>query len=287
VTAKPIAVFHRVLADNGYVEGQSVTIQYRYAAGRYDRLAELAAELASQHVSVIVATPNLNSARAAKKATETIPILFMVSDDPAKLGLVASLSRPGGNASGVNYFLAELVAKRMDLLRELVPAAARFGVLINPDATSAESSRREVAMAASSIGVDADLVEARDEGGIEAVFARFAQNGADAVLVLPDTFFADRRVRIATLAARHAIPAIYTVREYVEAGGLMSYGPDLREPWRQLGLYTARILKGAKPADLPVVQSSKIELVINLGTARALNVEIPPTLLARADEVIE
>jgi putative ABC transport system substrate-binding protein len=282
-----IAAFRRALAETGYIEGQSVTIEYRYAAGQYDRLPEFAADLVRRQVSVIVATPNLNSARAAKEATATIPILFMVADDPAKLGLVASLNRPGGNATGVNYFLSELVAKRMDLLRELVPTATRFGVLANPNATSAVFSTKEATTAASTIGIHADFVQARDSREIEAAFTTFVHNRTDALLVLPDTFFANRRVQIATLAARHAIPAIYTVREYVEAGGLISYGPSLTEVSRQLGLYTARILKGVKPADLPVVQSTKIELVINLPTARALGIEVPPMLLARADEVIE
>jgi putative ABC transport system substrate-binding protein len=288
VTANATAVFRRALAEAGYVDGHSVTIEYRYAEGQYDKLQELAADLVRRQVSVIVATPNLNSARVAKAATATIPILFMVSDDPAKLGLVASLNRPGGNATGVNYFLTELVAKRMELLHEIIPAAARFGLLINPNSASAESFTREATAAASTIGVHADLVQARDAREIEVAFTTFVHNKTDALLVLPDTFFATSgRVQIVTLAAHNAIPAIYTVREYVQSGGLMSYGPSLTEAYRQLGLYAARILKGAKPADLPVVQSTKIELVINLATARALHLEIPPKLLAIADEVIE
>jgi putative tryptophan/tyrosine transport system substrate-binding protein len=283
----PMAAFRRGLAEAGYVEGQSVTIEYRYAAGQYDRLPELAADLVRRQVSVIVASPNTNSARAAKAATATIPIVFGVADDPAKLGLVASLNRPGGNATGVNYFIGELVAKRIELLRGLVPAAARFGALINPNATSAESSTREAIAAAATIGVHVDLVHARDAHEIEAAFTTFVHNRTDALQVLPDTFFANQRVQIAILAARHAIPTIYTVREYVEAGGLISYGTSLTETYRQLGLYAARVLKGAKPADLPVVQSAKFELVINLATARALGIEVPPELLATADEVIE
>jgi putative ABC transport system substrate-binding protein len=285
--AKGIAVFRRALAESGYVEGQSVAIEYRYAAGQYDKLRELASDLVRRHVSVIVATPNNNSAYAAKAATATIPILFMVGDDPTKYGLVASLNRPGGNATGVNYFIGELVAKRLEMLRELVPTATRFGVLVNPNSATAESYTREVTTAASTIGVQADLVQARDSHEIEMAFAGLAANKTDALLVLPDTFFANRNVQIVTLAARHAIPAIYTVREYAEAGGLISYGTSLTEVYRQLALYTARILKGAKPADLPVVQSNKIELVINLPTARALGIEVPPQLLATADEVIE
>jgi putative ABC transport system substrate-binding protein len=288
VTANATAVFRRALAEAGYIDGHSVTIEYRYAEGQYDKLQELAADLVRRQVSVIVATPNLNSARVAKAATATIPILFMVSDDPAKLGLVSSLNRPGGNATGVNYFLTELVAKRMELLHEIIPAAARFGLLINPNSASAESFTREATAAASTIGVHVDLVQARDGRQIEVAFTTFVHNKTDAPLVLPDTFFATTgRGQIVTLAAHHAIPAIYTVREYVQSGGLMSYGPSLAEAYRQLGLYAARILKGARPADLPVVQSTKIELVINLATARALRLEIPPKLLALADEVIE
>jgi len=281
------AVFRAALAENGYVEGQNVTIEYRYAEGLYDRLSELAADLVRRQVSVLVAIPNHASAFAAKNATATIPILFMVSDDPAKLGLVASLNRPGGNATGVNYFLSELVAKRMEVLRELLPAATRFSVLVNPNAATAESMTREATRAASVFGLEAQPVEAGDSHGLEVAFASLAANKTSAVLVLPDTLFATLRNQIVALAAHHGIPAIYTVREYVQAGGLISYGPSLTESYRQLGIYAARILKGTKPADLPVVQSTKIELVINLPTARALRIDVPPTLLARADEVIE
>jgi putative ABC transport system substrate-binding protein len=274
-------------AEGGFTEGQNVTIEYRFGEGHYDRLPALAADLIRRQVSLIIATPNHNTAYAAKEATATIPILFMVSDDPAKLGLVASLNRPGGNATGVNYFLSELVGKRVQLLHELVPAAKRFGVLINPSAASAEGYEREAKTTASAIGMQADFVQARDANEIDSAFATLAANKIPALLVLPDTFFVNRRVQIATLATRHAIPAIYTVREYVEVGGLISYGPNLAEPNHQLGVYAARILKGAKPANLPVVQATKIELVINQPTARALGLEIAPTLLARADEVIE
>jgi putative ABC transport system substrate-binding protein len=283
--AKTEAVFRRALAESGLTEGQNVMIDYRYAEGRYDRLAELAADLVRRQVSVIVTTPNLNSARAAKGATAAIPILFMVGDDPSKLGLVASLNRPGGNATGVNYFLSELVAKRLELLRELVPTARRVGVLANP--TAASTSMTEVMTAASRVGFELQFVEARDPNQIDAAFATLAANNIPALVVLPDTFFVGRRAQIVALAARHGMPAIYTVREYVEEGGLISYGPSLIEPYHQLGVYTARILKGAKPADLPVVQSTKFEMAINLKTAKALGLEVPPMLLARADEVIE
>ena len=288
MTSNVIAGFRKALAESGYVEPQTVTIEFRYAEGRYDKLAEFAADLVGRQVSVIVATPNLNAARAAQGATATIPILFMVSDDPVKLGLVATLNRPGGNATGVNYFLTELVAKRMELLRELLPRAAHFSLLVNPSATSSEASMRDAGKAGSAIGVQVEPLYARNAGEIEAAFTTLTHNKTDALLVLPDTFFAtNARAQIASLAARYAIPTIYTVREYVEAGGLLSYGPNLSEPWHQLGLYTGRILKGAKPGDLPVVQSTKIELVINLKAAKALGLTVPPTLLARADEVIE
>ena len=273
--------------EAGCVEGQGVTIEYRYAGGQYDKLSELAADLVRRQVSVIVASPNYNSALAAKAATATIPILFMVAEDPAKLGLVASLNRSGGNATSVNYFIVELVAKRMGLLRELVPAAAHFGVLVNPNAASAQSSTNEAITAASALGVHADIRQARDEHEIETAFTEFAYRRTDALVVLPATFLVSRRGLITALAARHAIPAIYAVREYVEAGGLISYGTSLTEIYRQLGLYTAHILKGAKPADLPVVQATKFEMAINVKAAKALGLNIPDKLLALADEVIE
>jgi putative tryptophan/tyrosine transport system substrate-binding protein len=286
-SATYVAVFRQVLAEAGYVENQNVAIEYRYAAGQYDRLPQLAADLVRRQVAVIVSPSNTTSARAAKVATATIPIVFSIGDDPTKLGLVASLNRPGGNATGVNYFLNGLVAKRMELLRQIVPTATRFGVLVNPNSTTAESLTRETTTAASTIGVHVDLVQAHDVPEIETAFTTFVHNKTDALVVLPDTFFANRRVQIATLAARHAIPAIYPVRAFAEAGGLFSYGTNLTEVFRQLGIYTVRILKGAKPTDLPVVQSTRFELVINLPTARALGLEVPPKLLAIADEVIE
>jgi putative tryptophan/tyrosine transport system substrate-binding protein len=283
----PMAPFHQALAESGYVEGQSVTIEYRYAAGQYDKLPELAADLVHRQVSVIVATPNPVAPLAAKAASATIPIVFAVAIDPTKLGLVDSLNRPGGNATGVNYFISELVAKRMGVLRELVPKAARLGVLINPNEPSSESFRKEVITAASTIGIHADFVQASNAQEIEAAFTTFVRNRDDALIVLPDTLFANQRAQIVALAARHAIPGIYAVREYVEAGGLISYGTRLAEVYRQLGLHTARILKGANPAELPVVQMTRFDLVINLRAARALGIEIPPMLLAQADDVIE
>ena len=285
--AHQFAVFRRVLAEAGYVENQNVTIEYRYAEGQYSRLSELAADLVRRQVAVIVATPNTNSARAAKAATATIPVIFSVADDPVKLGLVASLSRPGANATGVNYLISELGAKRLGLLRELLPAVARVGVLVNPNSTGTESFTKDVKVAAGAMGIELQVVGAHDIHEIEAAFATLARNKADALVVAPDTLFSNLRVQIVILAARYAVPAIYTVREYVQHGGLMSYGPSVPDAYRQLAIYAARILKGARPADLPVVQSSKIDLIINLPTARALGLTVPPTLLARADEVIE
>ena len=282
-----LAVFRQGLAENGYVEGQNVTIDYRWAEGHYQRLPELAADLARRQVAVIVTPPSTLAALAAKAATTTIPIVFSVTDDPAKLGLVESLARPGGNATGMNFLVAELVTKRLGLLHELVPAAARVGLLVNPDNANTESVTRDVTAAAAAIGAQIDVLRARDSREIEAAFAALVRNRADALLLGPDTVFINRRVQIVTLAARHAIPTVFPVREYAEAGGLMSYGTSLTETYRQLGVYAGRILKGAKPAELPVVQSTKFELVINLPTARALGLDVPPMLLARADEVIE
>jgi ABC-type uncharacterized transport system substrate-binding protein len=288
-TAYLTALFRRHLAEAGYVEGHNVTIDYRYARLQYDRLPELAADLVRRQVAVIVCGPTNSPAVAAKAATATIPIVFSVGDDPVKVGLVANLARPGGNATGINFFVTELGAKQLGLLRELVPAAIRIGLLLNPSVISptAETVKRDVMAAAPALGVQIDVLEARDNHEIETAFTRLARDKADALLVGPDLLFYNRRIQMATLATRYALPAIYTLREFVEAGGLMSYGTNWSEQYRQVALYTARILKGTKPADLPVVQSTKFELVINLPTARALGLDVPPTLLARADEVIE
>ena len=282
-----LAAFLRALAEAGYVENKNVAIEYRYAEGQYDRLPLLAADLVRRQVAVIVAGPNENAARAAIAASSGTPIVFIVTDDPVKLGLVASLSRPGGNATGVNSFMSELVAKRLGLLRELLPAAARVGALVNPNAATAEDFVKDFAVAASTLGVQFQIARARDSGEIEVAFAMLARNKTDALMVAPDTFFASRNVQIVTLATRHAIPTIYTVRAYVEHGGLVSYGPSVPDAYRQLAVYAGRILRGEKPADLPVVQSTKLDLVINLPTARALNIEVPPSVLSIADEVIE
>ena len=285
--ASLIAVFRDGLAENGYIEGRNVMIEYRYADGRYDRLPDLAADLVRRHVAVIVTPPSTAAALAAKGATRTIPIVFAVTDDPAKLGLVASLSRPGGNATGVNFLVAELVAKRLALLRELVPAAVRVVVLVNPDNANTDSVTKDLKQAAPALDMRIDVIHARDSREIEAAFAALVRTKADALLVGPDSVFQNRRVQLATLAARHAVPTVFPVREFVEVGGLLSYGTSLTNAYRQLGVYTGRILKGTKPGELPVVQSTKFELLINLPTARALGIDIPSTLLARADEVIE
>ena len=278
--------FHQGLKDTGYVEGENVAIEYRWAQGQLDRLPALAAELVRRQVAVIAAFGDIAGV-AAKAATTAIPIVFGVSENPVKAGLVASLNRPGSNATGINFLGAELGSKQLGLLHELVPAAVRVGLLVNPRVPQTETVTRDVAAAASAIGLQIDVVEASESREIEAAFRTLVRNRADALVIGADPFFASRRLQLATLATRHAIPAIFNIREYAEAGGLMSYGTSLIETYRQVGIYTGKILKGAKPADLPVEQSSKFELIINLPTARALGLEVPPTLLARADEVIE
>jgi len=279
-------VFRQSLAEASYVEGRNVTIDYRFAEGKYDRLPVMAEELVRRQVAAIVAVSSA-PALAAKGATANIPIVFSSTDDPVKLGLVASLARPGGNATGVHFFLSDLGAKQLGLLRELVPTAARIGLLFNPDNANAQTVTREVAPAASAMAVAIDVVQASDRSGIDAAFATLLRNKADALIVAADPFLFSRRLQLATLATHHALPAIYPVREYAEVGGLITYGTSLTEVYRQAGAYVGRILKGAKPADLPVVQSSKFELVINAQTARTLGVKISDNLLSLADEVIE
>ena len=282
--SQQIAAFRKGLAEEGYQEGQNVALEFRWAEGQYARFTALAADLVRRGVSVIAIPGSGTGALAAKAATTTIPIVFGATGDPVKEGLVASLNRPGGNATGVNFFTAELVAKRMQLLREVVPAANRIALFVNPtDAENYQSTLREVAVGGQQVLVR-EVATGRE---IDEAFASIAREKADALFVAPGSFFNTRRVQLAVLAARHALPAIYSVRAYPEAGGLMSYGTDILDAFRQVGAYTARILKGAKPADLPVLQSTKFELVINLNTARALGLEISPTLLARVDEVIE
>jgi putative ABC transport system substrate-binding protein len=282
-----VAAFRQGLADAGYVEGQNVAIEYRWAEGDYRRLSEMAADLVRRQVSLIVTPGAAAGAQAAKNATSTIPIVFAVGQDPVKLGLVESLARPGGNATGVNIFNNELVAKRMGLLRELLPTAARVAVLVNPSDVVSDLIVRDAQTAASVAGLGIVVLTASTPREIDAAFASLVQDRADALFVGPGAFFNARRVQLVGLAAHHRIPSTYSVRAYAEAGGLMTYGTNQADMFRQVGSYAGRVLKGAKPADLPVVQSIKFELVINLNTARALGLTVPPSLLARADEVIE
>ena len=280
--------FRQGLKDAGFVEGQNTAIEFRWAENRTDRLPELAADLVRRQVAVIVTPGGLASALAAKAETTTIPIVFVVADDPVRLGLVASLARPDGNLTGINFFSGELTAKRLELLRELVPATTRVAVLVNPaNAANAETASREAETAARATGLQIRVFNASTSREINAAFATFVRERPDALFVGNDAFFNARRVQLVLLAGRHGVPAIYSDREYAEAGGLMTYGSNIVDVYRQVGVYTGRILKGAKPADLPVVQSSKFELVINAQTARMLGLTVPPTLLARADEVIE
>ena len=280
-----MAAFRQGLAEAGYVEGQKVAVEYRWAEGRFDRLPELAADLVRRGVSVIATPATTAAALAAKAATATVPIVFGVGSDPVQLGLVASLSRPGGNATGVNFFTSELTAKRMQLLRELVPAAKRMALLTNPTDPINESTLRDVEAAA--IGQEVLAFEAATGLEIDTAFESLAREKVDGLFVTGGAFFSARRVQFAVLAARYAVPATYSQRIFAEAGGLMSYGTPLADTFRQVGIYVARILKGANPADLPVMQATKFELVINLNTARALRFQVPPSLLALADEVIE
>jgi putative ABC transport system substrate-binding protein len=279
--------FRKGLSETGYVQGQNVTVEYHWLEGQYDRVPALIADLVRRNVDVI-ATPGMQPAAiAAKAATAAIPIVFGVGDDPVKLGLVSSLARPAGNATDINFFSRELAAKRLSFLRELVPKAGRIGVLINPTAGADNTNLEEVQQVASAIGLQIQVLNASTIREIDAAFRALARERADALLVAPDGFFANRRVQLANLAARDRIPAAYVDRTAVAAGGLMSYGTDVADMFRQVGVYTGRILKGAKPADLPVLQPTKFELVINLKTAKALGLTIPETLLATADEVIQ
>jgi putative ABC transport system substrate-binding protein len=285
--ARFAAAFRKGLNETGYVEGQNVTIEYHWLEGQYDRLPALMADLVGRRVAVI-ATPGIVPTLAAKAATTTIPIVFGVGDDPVRLGLVTNLARPGGNATGINFFVNEVAAKRLRLLHDLVPKAVRIAVLVNlAKASTEEFTLRAVQEAAPTLGLKIQILNASTIGEIDAAFATIARDHSDALLVAPDAFFVSRRVQFITLTARDRIPATYSLRDYVAIGGLMSYGTDLADAFRQVGVYTGEILKGAKPADLPVVQSTKFEFVINLQTARALGIEVPPGLLSIADEVIE
>ena len=280
--------FRKGLNENGYVEGQNVTVEYHWLEGRYDRVPALIADLVRRQVAVIASLGNTPATRAAKAATATIPIIFGIAQDPVELGLVASLARPGGNATGINFFSEEVVAKRLRLLHDSVPKAVRVAVLVDPaNATGAETTLRAVQQAAPAIGLQIQILNATTIGEIDAAFAALAREHPDVLFVAGDSFFTSRRGQFAILAARERIPAAYANRDIVEAGGLMSYGTDLADTFRQVGVYTGNILKGAKPADLPVLQSTKFEFVINLQTARALGIEVPPGVLSIADEEIE
>jgi putative ABC transport system substrate-binding protein len=285
-SVRQAAAFRKGLSETGYVEGQNLVVEYHWE-GQYDRLAALMADLVRRRVAVIAAFANA-PALAAKAATTTIPIVFGVGQDPVRMGLVASLARPGGNATGVNFFNQEAVAKRLGLLHDLVPKAVRIAVLVNPaNASATEATLREIREAARALGLQIAVLNASTSREIEAAFGTIVADRADALFVAPDSFFAGRFVQFVTLAAHHRVPAAYTQRDFVEAGGLMSYGTDIPDMYRQVGVYTGQILKGVKPADLPVAQSTKFELVINLQTARALGLEVPNSIQLLADQVLE
>jgi putative ABC transport system substrate-binding protein len=280
--------FRQGLAETGYVEGVSLAIEHRWAEGQFDRLPALAAELARRQVAVIAATGSIAAASAAKAATTTIPVVFVVAEDPVRVGLVASLAQPGGNLTGINFLSAELVAKRLELLRELVPGTARLAVLVNPaNAINTETTLRDVQAAARAIGLQIQVLNASTSGEINTAFASLERERPDALFVGGDAFFNTRRVHLVNLASHHSLPAAYAERVFPEIGGLMSYGTDIVDAYRQVGSYAGRILKGAKPADFPVMQATKFELVINAESARMVGLTVPPSLLAIADEVIE
>jgi putative tryptophan/tyrosine transport system substrate-binding protein len=282
------AAFKKGLEETGYVDGQNVTIEYHWLEGRYDRLPALMADFVRRRVTIIATPGSTPAALAAKAATTTIPIVFGVGEDPVAIGLVASLARPGGNATGINFFVSEIIAKRLGFLHELVPRAHRIAVLVNPaNAPTAEATLRDMPEAARALGLQIQVLKASTSREIEAAFAALAREPAEALFIGPDGFFVSRSVQLVTLAAHNRVPASYFAREMVEAGGLMSYGTDLLDMFRQVGVMTGQVLKGAKPADLPVMQSTKFEFVINLQTARALGLEVPNSKQLLADEVIE
>jgi putative ABC transport system substrate-binding protein len=282
------AAFRKGLNETGYVEGQNVTVEYPWLAGQYDRLPAVIADLVRRRVAVIAVPGSAPAVLAAKAATATIPIVFGIAQDPVQLGLVTNLARPSGNATGINFFVAEVEAKRLRLLHDMLPKAVRVAVLVNPaNVSNTETTVHVVQEAARSLGLQIEIVNATTISEIDAAFASFARERPDALFFHPDAFFVSRAVQFATLAARDKIPAAYASREMAAVGGLMSYGTDVTEMFRQVGVYSGSILKGAKPADLPVLQSTKFEFIINLQTARALGIEVPSGLLSIADEVIE
>ena len=285
--ANVVAAFRRGLSESGYEEGRNVAIEYRWAYNELARLPELAADLVRRRVSLIATLASGDAAFAAKGATTTIPIVFATGADPVQIGLVSSINRPGGNITGISTMSGELGTKRFGLLREFIPGATRFAALVNPHQPDAESLIADVKAAASAMGRQLDVLHAANTSEIEQAFAGLAQKRPDGLLVVSGSLFGNRRVQLTTLAARHVFPAIYGDRQYVEVGGLMSYGPSAADGFRQAGIYAARLLKGEKAADLPILRASKFEFVINLPTARAFGLAIPPSLLAIADEVIE
>jgi len=287
-SARWTAAFRNGLNETGYTEGRNVAVEYHWLEGRYDRLPALLAELVGRRVAVIATPGSTPAALAAKAATTTIPIVFGVAEDPVKLGLVANLARPGGNATGVNFFVSEVVRKRLGLLRDLIPRAVRIAVMINPgNAATAEATLREVQKAADALGLQIHVVNASTSDEINAAFATISHERAEALFLGPDAFFNSRRVQLVTLSARDRIPTVYGTRDYVEVGGLMSYGTNITDSFSQAGVYVGKILNGTKPAELPVIQSTKFEFVINLQTAKALSLDVPSGLLLAADEVIE
>jgi len=286
-SASVVAAFLQGLRERGYVEGQNLAIEYRWADGRYDRLPTLAAELVDRHATVIVAVGGEPSALAAKAVTSTIPIVFTTGGDPVKLGLVASLARPGNNLTGVALLFAEVQAKRLQMLQELVPAITAVALLVNPTNAATDQDTREMEVAARSLGLQLQLLQAATDNDFDTAFATILGRRLGGLMVAQDPFFIARRDQLVTLAARHAVPTIYFSGEFVRAGGLISYGGSLAAGYRQVGLYAGRILEGTKPADLPVVQPTKFELVVNLKTAKALGLTVPPAMLDLADEVIE
>jgi putative tryptophan/tyrosine transport system substrate-binding protein len=282
-----LRAFRQGLKDEGFVEGENMAVEYRWAENQFDRLPALAVELVHRQVAVIVTTGSPVAALAAKAATTTIPVVFGVPEDPVRSGLVASLARPGGNATGINFFSIELVAKRLEILREMVPATTRIAVLVNPADAAAETMLKDAEAATRAMGLQIQVLKASTSLEINAAFATLVRERSDALFVGQDPFFNSRRIQLANMAARHVIPMSSVSRDIAEAGGLMSYGTNILDVYRQMGVYAGRILKGVKPQDLPVVQSSKFELVINQQTARMLGLTVPDKLLVAADEVIE